>query len=159
MKRVIGRACVLGLAGMALVLAVPLLAQIRGGIQATGWKYPERYELPITAKGQTNRLKALIMGQEGRHLSNRVYLVTRMQLEHYELNGQTNLVAQAPECLFNLEDRIAWSTGRLEIVAMNGAMKVEGNEGFEVLMTNSVLTLSNRVRTVIQREFVSRLRP
>ena len=82
-----------------------------------------------------------------------------MQLEHYELDGKTNLIARAPECLFDMETRIAWSTGRLEIVAMSGAMRVEGNHGFQVQMTNSVLIISNRVRTVIERDHLGKFRP
>jgi hypothetical protein len=39
---------------------------------------------------------------------------------------------------------------------MGGAMRVEGNEGFQVRMTNSTLTVSNRVRTVIRQHAVNR---
>jgi hypothetical protein len=139
------------LLALGSLLAWPLLAQIRSGGQASGWKYPERYELPILAKGQTNRLKGLLMGQQGQHLSNQVYRVNQMQLEHYDLDGKTNLIARAPECLFNMDDRIAWSTGRLEIIGLAGAMRMDGNEGFEARMTNSTLTISNRVRTVLRQ--------
>lgn len=136
---------------LAAALALPVIGQIRSGIQATGWKFPERYELPLMARGQTNRLKGMLMGAQGRHLSNQVYRVNQMQLEHYELDGKTNLIARAPECLFDMDERIAWSTGRLEIVGLAGAMRMEGNEGFEARMTNSTLTISNRVRTVLRQ--------
>ena len=75
-----------------------------------------------------------------------------MRLEHYQFDGRTNVVALAPECLFDNEARIAWSTGRLEVVGMNGVLRIVGNEGFLVNMTNSALVVSNRVRTVLRQE-------
>lgn len=159
-EKTTGRASRVAMGFMLAALAGwPALTQISSGFKGSGWKYPERYELPLLAKGQTNRLKGMLMGKEGQHLSNRIFRVTTMQLEHYELDGKTNLVARAPECLFDMEPRIAWSTGRLEIIAMGGAMRVEGNQGFQVQMTNSVLTISNRVRTVIERDQFGRFRP
>jgi hypothetical protein len=44
---------------------------------------------------------------------------------------------------------VAYSTGRLEVVAADGLLRIEGNEGFLVQLTNSTLHVSNRVRTVI----------
>ena len=132
----------------------PLAAQVRQGFKGSSWKFPEYYELPLTGKFHTNRLKGLIQGAEGQHLSNRLFRVTAMRLEHYELDGRTNLLARAPECLFDMDTRVAWSTGRLEIVGLGGAMWVEGDRGFQVHMTNSTLTISNRVRTIIRQQLV-----
>ncbi|PYJ00047.1 MAG: hypothetical protein DME25_21605 [Verrucomicrobia bacterium] len=86
------------------------------------------------------------------YITNDTWRLTQMRLEHFQFDGQTNLVAQAPQCLFDEETRVAWSTGRLEIVGLHGALFVEGNEGFEARMTNSTLTISNRVRTVLRQE-------
>ena len=68
-------------------------------------------------------------------------------------------VAVAPECLFDADARVAWSTGRLDIVGMNGGITIRGNRGFQARMTDSTLTISNRVRTVIQRELVRPITP
>jgi hypothetical protein len=139
---------------LALAAAAPLWAQIQQGFKGSGWKFPEYYETPRSATNRTYPLKGLISGAEGRHLSNSFYLVTGMRLEHYEWNGATNLLARAPECLFNLQTRVAWSTGRLEIVGLGGALVMEGRHGFQARMTNATLTVSNRVRTVIRGEWL-----
>lgn len=115
--------------------------------------------MPLTGKNRSFPLKGLISGQHGQHLSNSIYLVTGMRLEHYEFEGVTNLLARAPECVFNTDTRVAWSTGRLEIVGMGGALTIHGNQGFQASLTNSILIISNRVRTVIERGLLNESKP
>lgn len=150
---------VLLVAGVMTLLAVPLPGQIRSGFKGSGSKYPEYFELPLTGGSQTNRLRGMFLGTEWQHLSNKVFRVTAMRIEHYEMSGGTNLIAIAPECLFDAGARVAWSTGRLDIVGMNGGITIRGERGFQARMTNSTLTISNRVRTVIQRELVRPITP
>jgi len=144
---------------LALALAAPLVAQIQQGFKSTAWKFPEYHETPLPGEKRTYPLRGLISGEQGRHLSNSIYFVTGMRLEHYAWEGATNLLARAPECLFNTDTRIAWSTGRLEIIGMGGALSVEGKQGFQANMTNSTLIISNRVRTVIQRVLLNQSKP
>ena len=137
---------------LGLFAALQLAAQLgRFGI-LRGFKFPDFYDTSPTGKGQTNRLKGMLMGAVAQYITNDTWRLTQMRLEHFQFDGQTNLVAQAPQCLFDEETRVAWSTGRLEIVGLHGALFVEGNEGFEARMTNSTLTISNRVRTVLRQE-------
>jgi len=144
---------------LVLVLAAPLVAQIQQGFRSTAWKFPEYYEVPLVGKSRSFPLKGLISGEHGQHLSNSIYFVTGMRLDHYEFEGVTNLQARAPECLFNTDTRVAWSTGRLEIVGMGGALTIQGNQGFQAQMTNSTLIISNHVRTVIQRGLLDAPKP
>lgn len=140
---------------LVLAVAAPLVAQIQQGFKGTALKFPEYYEMPLPGKNRTFPLKGLFSGEQGRHLSNGIYFVTAMRLEHYEMDGATNLLARAPECLFNMDTRVAWSTGRLEIVGRGGALTIHGNQGFQANLTNSTLIISNRVRTVIQRSLLN----
>lgn len=144
---------------LVLAVAAPLVAQIQQGFKSTAWKFPEYYETPLPGKNRTFPLKGLISGEQGRHLSNSIYLVIGMRLEHYEFEGVTNLLARAPECLFDMGTRVAWSTGRLEIVGRGGALTIQGNQGFQASLTNSTLTISNRVRTVIERGLLNESKP
>ncbi len=150
---------VLLVVGVMTLLVAPVLGQLRSGFKGRGSKYPEYFELPLTGGSQTNRLRGMFFGNEWQHLSNKVFRVTAMRIEHYEMSGGTNLVAVAPECLFDADARVAWSTGRLDIVGMNGGITIRGNRGFQARMTDSTLTISNRVRTVIQRELVRPITP
>ena len=145
--------------GVMALLVVPLFGQIRSGFKGSGSKYPEYFELPLTGGSQTNRLRGMFLGTEWQHLSNKVFRVTAMRIEHYEMSGGTNLIAIAPECFFDVGVRVAWSTGRLDIVGMNGGITIRGNRGFQARMADSTLTISNRVRTVLQRELIRPITP
>lgn len=145
--------------GVMALLVAPLFGQIRSGFKGSGSKYPEYFELPLTGGSQTNRLRGMFFGNEWQHLSNKVFRVTAMRIEHYEMSGATNLVATAPECLFDAEARTAWSTGRLDIVGMNGGVTIRGSRGFQARMKDSTLTISNKVRTSILRELVGPITP
>ena len=143
----------------ALVAVRPALAQIRGGFKGSGSKYPEFYPSLNTGGPQTNRLRGLFTGDQWQHLSNKVFRVSGMRIEHYETTGATNLVAVAPECLFDAEARVAWSTGRLDIAGQDGAVTLRGQSGFFARMTNSTLTISNKVKTTIRRDLAGSLAP
>jgi hypothetical protein len=144
---------------LVLAVAAPLVAQIQQGFKSTAWKFPEYYETPLPGRNRSFPLKGLISGEQGRHLSNSLYFVTGMGLEHYSWEGATNLLARAPECLFDMNTRVAWSTGRLEIVGMGGRLTIEGRQGFQASLTNSTLIISNRVRTVIERGLLNESKP
>ena len=133
---------------LVLAVAAPLVAQVQQGFKGTALKFPEYYEIPLLGKNRTYPLKGLFSGEQGRHLSNSIYFVTAMRLEHYDLDGATNLLARAPECLFNMDTHMAWSTGRLEIVGMGGALTIRGQQGFRANLTNSTLIISNRSSTL-----------
>jgi hypothetical protein len=145
--------------GIAALLAATATAQIRGGFKGSGSKYPEYYPIMPGTGTQTNRLRGLFFGQDWQHLSNKVFRVNGMRIEHYELTGGTNLVAVAPECLFDAEARVAWSTGRLEIVGQDGAVTLQGSRGFFTRMADSTLTISNRVKTAIRRDLAGSFAP
>jgi len=148
-----------GIAAVVLLCVLPLAGQLTRQLKARDVKFPEFYENPMMGKSQTNKLKGLLMGAEGQYLSNELFLVTQMRLEHYQPDGRTNVVAKAPQCIFDNEARLAWSTGRLEVIGVNGGLRIEGNEGFQVQMTNSSLIVSNRVRTVLHQESPNRFNP
>lgn len=148
----------LGVVALSL-LSSPTSGQLSRQLKARDVKFPEFYENPMTGKSQTNRLKGLLMGTEGQYLSNELFLVTQMRLEHYQPDGKTNVIAKAPQCFFDNETHVAWSTGRLEVVGVGGTLRIEGRQGFQVMMTNSSLVVSNRVRTVLRQESNNHIQP
>jgi hypothetical protein len=139
--------------GLVFGLAVASVAWAQFGAAGAvrGFKLPEFYD---RAPGQTNRLlKTLITGSEARP-NGPIYDVKDMRIETFEETGQTNIIARAPQCNVDLGRRIVWSDGRLEVATANGQFWTEGNEGFFCRMSNSVVILSNRVRTVINRQLI-----
>jgi hypothetical protein len=143
---------------VALIVMAPVVhAQLNRTARGRNIVFPEYYEKAVLSRQQTNQLKGRLTLMEGEYLPSGLILGKTMQLDQYTPDGHTNLVARAPECLFNPTNRAAWSTGRLEIVAMDGRFIMSGNEGFEASLTNTTLTLSNRVRTVFKQSVMKPL--
>jgi len=76
-------------------------------------------------------------------------VVKQFKLETFDVNGKSEIIVNAPECVYDVLNGVATSPGRLQVQYQNGKIHVEG-EGFLWRQTNSFLTISNRVRTVIE---------
>ena len=99
----------------------------------------------------------LLRGAVGEYYSNNISGITTARLEHYPESGKgTNLVAITPFCLLDVDAHTVNSTARVDIVANDGAITVHGDTGFHFDMTNHVLYVSNRNRTVILHGLSSR---
>ncbi len=116
---------------------------------------PEYYEDAVQARALTNQLRARLTMREADYLPGRIIFGRVNRLEQYNPEGRTNVIALAPECFFNQTNRLAWSTGRLDIVALDGKFMVTGREGFQLSLTNTVLIVSNHVRTVLQQNLLN----
>jgi hypothetical protein len=136
-------------ASIGLVTAV--WAQLGSAGKIRGFRLPEFYQTDGGARGP---LKTLITGAEAQPNASGSVAVTEMRIQTYEEQGATNIIARAPQCQVDLGNRLVWSTGRLEVATANGQFFTEGQEGFFCRMSNTVLILSNRVRTVIGRQLV-----
>ena len=134
--------------------AAALLAQISSPL-GRNLTVPEYFENAGQPGMGTNYLKGRLKLQQVEYLPNRLIYGRTMQLEQYSPEGRTNVIARAPECYFNETNRTASSTGRLEIIAMDGRVLITGHQGFEVSLTNTVLLLSNRVRTVLRQNLLN----
>jgi hypothetical protein len=149
---------------LAVLLAALLLpiarAAISRNIRTKNFTFPQYYEQTISADNPTNRLKTLLRGAIGQFISNDVYGITTARLEHYPASGLgTNLVALTPYCLLDRENRTVTSTARVDIAASDGVINVHGDTGFYYHMTNQVLIVSNRSRTVIRRGLFEKATP
>jgi len=141
-----------------LLLEQPLLAQFGRGSRVKDFKFPDFFE-PVPGQPRTNRLRTLITGAEAEpHLSGIVY-VKEMRIERYQEDGRTNLIATAPTCVVDANQRVVSSTGRLEVVTANGQLFLEGNRGFYCQLTNFNLIVSNQVRTVIRQDLLKSVSP
>jgi hypothetical protein len=80
-------------------------------------------------------------------------LLSVMQLQMFAKTGERRLVVEAPECLYDSAKRTASSPGSLKAQVEEGRFVIEG-QGFlwqQTGSTNSMLTLSNQIRAVVQR--------
>ncbi len=141
----------LAVASMAALLVSITRAQLSKYARTKNFRYTEHYDRPISPGNPTNALKVLIRGAEGQYLENDQVRITTARIEHYPLTGKgTNLIAITPICLFDPNEHTLNSTDRVDIIARDGAIVVNGSAGFRFDMTNATLHVSNRVRTTIQ---------
>ena len=102
-----------------------------------------------------NRKKTLIEGKTAKSgATASTFSLTELHLETYRDDGQTDMVANAPECTLDLTARVASSAGPFQATASDGRLSISG-EGFYYDQKNSRLVISNKVHTIIRRELLN----
>ena len=133
------------------LVVIPLLAQTsRFGI-SKGLRVPQYYSATELAPGQTNQVKTLLRAAEAVENPDHTISGRQIRIENYDPSGETNLIVMAPASQVDIVHRVAWSPGPLEVQSGDGRFFLEG-EGFFCNLTNATLQISNRVRTLIQKD-------
>jgi lipopolysaccharide transport protein LptA len=130
-------------------LALEVFAQVGG----TQFRMPETYPPP-----HQNRLKTLTTGEQALPRSDGTLLIKTFKTQTFRDTGDTNaeIIVEAPTCVFNRDKRTASSPGPLQINSGDGKLHIEG-EGFLLRQngTNFTLTISNKVHTIIKKDFLA----
>ena len=126
------------------LLAVPAFAQQPSlGVTLSKFNVPVYYEPP----NQT-QLHWLLKGAQAIPQTNGTIFVEQATLEEFQTTGPREMLIETPDCLFSYATREASSTRPLKMLLQQGQFALEG-EGFLWRQTNSLLVVSNRVRTTI----------
>jgi hypothetical protein len=104
----------------------------------------EYYEAP-----HQQQIKSRLSGAEALPEPGGLLVVKQLKLETFDLNGKPEIVVDAPECTYDMLNGVANSPGHLQLRIGDGKIRTEG-DGFLWRQTNSFLTISNHVRTVIE---------
>jgi hypothetical protein len=136
--------------GAIMALFATLLAGAAPGEPAakaelTEFRAPlENYPSPNEAQAKT-----LLEGAKAEPQPGGWFLLTDVKLKTFSTNGTLELLAESPQCFFDSVRRTVSSAGPLQVRKADGTFYLEG-EGFLLQPTNSNLTISNRVHTVIR---------
>jgi hypothetical protein len=95
------------------------------------------------------QLKYLLTGAEARPQGSGKMAITQMKLQTFRENGEREIIAEAPQCIYESAKHEASSAGRLQVQTGDGRFIVEG-EGFLWRKNESTLSISNRVHTIIR---------
>src|SRR5580765_1933269 len=89
--------------GLSVLLGAVLLArgQVVKEVIATNPKYPEFYDAPFQSQ-----LKSLVQGSKAETLSDSRLQIYDAKVQDFATNGQTKLVIEAPQCIY---DRSAYT--------------------------------------------------
>ena len=95
------------------------------------------------------QVKVRLTGAQAAPLPGGLLDVKKLKVEMFNPGGRLEMVVRAPQCSYAPLDGVARSAGHLELQSGDGKFRVEG-EGFLWRQNDSLLTISNRVRTVIE---------
>ena len=97
-------------------------------------------------------------GAEAQPQPGGLLIIKQLKLETFNTNGKLEVVVNAPECVYDTLKGMANSAGHLQLRTGDGKIRVEG-DGFLWRQSDSFLTISNHVRTVIENGAEMNTRP
>jgi lipopolysaccharide transport protein LptA len=99
------------------------------------------------------QIKSMLEGIGAERLADGRVLVTNAVRRTFRVNGEAELIVEAPQCLYDPGERTISSSGPLHAQTGDGKFSIEG-EGFLGRQTNSTLLVSNRVHTIFHPELL-----
>ncbi len=96
------------------------------------------------------QIKRWLSGAEAQSLPGGLLLLKEVKIETFDLNGKLQLVAKSPECTYDPLNGIASSPEEVHMQAGDGQLQIDG-KGFMWRQSDSFLTISNQVQTVIEK--------
>jgi hypothetical protein len=115
------------------------------GIQhASDFTSVEYFEPP-----HQQQMRSRLSGAEASPQADGLLVIKQVKLETFAVDGKPEMVVEAPGCTYDTLNATASSPGPLQVRTGDGKFHVEG-EGFLWRQTNSFLTISNNVRSLIE---------
>ncbi|MEO6183027.1 MAG: LptA/OstA family protein, partial [Verrucomicrobiota bacterium] len=112
----------------------------------------KKFILPYQDR-ETKELKAIFTGSNAKQVTGSQVLITEFAMKTFR-DGDTNkieLIAEAPECLFDRSTAVATSPGKIRAYTAITNLFIQG-EGFYCQQSNAFLIISNKVETIIRKD-------
>jgi hypothetical protein len=132
---------------LSLLLALQIFsihAQQAASGRASDFSSVEYFEPP-----HQTLIKSRLSGAEAQPQAGGLLEIRQLKLETFDTNGVPGLIVLAPHCVYDTLRGVASSAGHLRLETADGSSHVEG-DGFLWRQTDSFLTISNNVQTVIE---------
>jgi len=120
-------------------------AQLTPGMKISNFSASDPFPPP-----NYTQMRYVLSGAEGRPQADNRFLLSKVKLQTFRVNGESEMIVEAPECIFDDKARTAGSTGKLLLQSGDGKLRVEG-DGFGCQLAGKTLIISNNVQAVIQR--------
>jgi hypothetical protein len=144
MKKQLNNVILVLSAFMALGFVAAVRAQQATTGQANNFSSVEYFEPP-----RQTMMKSRLSGAEAQPQAGGLLVIRQLKLETFDSNGVPGLIVKAPHCVYDTQRGVASSPGHLRLETADGSSHVEG-DGFLWRQTDSFLTISNNVQTVIE---------
>ncbi|MGO9587654.1 MAG: hypothetical protein ACLP2Y_15810 [Limisphaerales bacterium] len=140
-------------------VAVLFFAVSNGRAQQTDLQHANNFT-STEYYGPTNhqQVKSILSGAEALPQPGGLLIIKQLKLEMFNPDGKLEWVVKAPECVYDTFKGVANSPGHLEVQTGDGKFRVEG-EGFLWRQSDSFLTISNNVRTVVENGALMNTKP
>jgi hypothetical protein len=119
--------------------------QLPAGADASDFSSVEYFDAP-----HQQQIKSEISGAEAEPMDGGLLLIKRAKLERFEVDGKTQFIANAPECVYNPMNGEARSPGVVHMQTGDEELQVDG-QGFLWRQSESFLIISNQVQTIIEK--------
>ncbi len=137
-------------AGIGLLVCLAMLAGLVRGQKlgsGKGIKFADYYEPP-----HETQMKWLVEGATATpRAGGRSFDITRAKVQNFRVTGEGEMIVEAPQCLYDADQRSVSSPGLLHLRTADGTFSLEG-EGFAWLQRSSRLFVSNNVHTIVHPE-------
>jgi hypothetical protein len=97
------------------------------------------------------QMKSRLSGAEAQPEAGGLLAIRQLKLEIFNTDGSVKIIARAPQCVYDTMNGLANSPGKLQLQSGDGKLRVEG-DGFLWRQSDSLLTISNNVRTEIESD-------
>ncbi len=104
------------------------------------------------------RMKSRLSGAEAQPQAGGLLVIKKLKLETFDADGKPEMIVNAPECVYDSLKGVANSAGPLKLQNGSGSFRVDG-EGFLWRQNDSLLTISNRVHTVVESTTENKVAP
>ncbi|HWQ93827.1 MAG TPA: hypothetical protein VN673_19345 [Clostridia bacterium] len=142
------------LAGMVLtgLLAWPFMGEAQQTVIGKVKKFSVSHD--FHPPPHQSQMKSLLQGAEAVPTDGgRVVTIKDGKLQTFHEDGKQEMLVEAPHCVYDATKRSVTSDGSLRAQTADGRFSISG-EGFAWHTTNSVLLISNRVRTYIHPDLL-----
>ena len=116
--------------------------------QATDFTSDEYFEPP-----NQQRVKMRLTGASASPLPGGALDITNLQIQTFNLNGATQAIVLAPQCVYAPYDGLASSAGYLRMETADGKIVITG-DGFLWRQRDNSLNISNHIHTVIKMKTI-----
>ena len=131
--------------GAILFFAIPNgRTQQNGPQHASDFTSVEYFEPP-----HQQQMKSRLSGAEAQPQAGGLLVIKQLKLETFNVDGRSEMIVNAPECVYDTFNHVAGSPGHLQLLAGDGKYRVEG-DGFLWRQNDSFLTISNHFHAVIE---------
>jgi hypothetical protein len=133
------------LAAVLFCLARLHAQSLPAGADASDFSSVEYFDAP-----HQQQVKSEISGAEAEPIEGGLLRIKQVKLERFGVDGKSQFVVNAPECVFNPMNGDAYSPGEVHMKTGDEELRMDG-QGFLWRQSESFLIISNHVQTIYQK--------